>query len=238
MLNYGTLTRHERRAAKKLAKELLRTVPAAQKPNEPLSIRGALITAFMKPENVIGALVYSDGKGNWWGDVVLKKGEKSFQVGVREESPLQSSEDALECVKDQIATIKGMREHPFVQEVREKGLNPERIEVLRVRHEKFGHRWLLMDDNEIWKGAHAFVEYVEGKFPGVVDKLERARTVILQTAPQFATHPVFLRPAGDNDKSESTILLHCAAAFLLRNGIINIDQDPIRVQDQLWFPQQ
>ena len=32
MLDYRSLSRHERRAAKKLAKELLRTVPAAQKP--------------------------------------------------------------------------------------------------------------------------------------------------------------------------------------------------------------
>ena len=49
---------------KKLAKELLRTIPAAQKPGEACSIRGALSTAFMKPENLIGALVYTDRKGN------------------------------------------------------------------------------------------------------------------------------------------------------------------------------
>ena len=238
MLNYGTLSRKERRAARELAKGLLCTIPAAQKPDEPCSIRGALSTAFMKPENVIGALVYSDGKGNWWGDVVLKKGDKCFQVGSREECPLQSSEDALECVKDQIAFIKGLREHPLVQEVRGKGFDPERIELLRVRHKKFGHRWVLIDENEIWTGAMAFVEYVEGKFPSVVDKLEQARTVILQTAPQFATDSVFLRPPGGNDESESAILLRCAAAFLLRNGIMNIGQDPMRSQDQLWFPQQ
>ena len=49
---------------------------------EHCSIRGALSTAFMKPENVIGALVYSDGNGNWWGDVVFNKGEKYFQIGL------------------------------------------------------------------------------------------------------------------------------------------------------------
>ena len=83
MLDYRSLSRHDRRAAKKLAKELLRTVPAAEKPisEEQCSIRGALSTAFMKPENVIGALVYSDGNGNWWGDVVFNKGEKCFQIG-------------------------------------------------------------------------------------------------------------------------------------------------------------
>ena len=85
MLNYGSLSRHERRAAKKLAKQLLRTVPAAKSQKGPCSIRGALSTAFMKPENVIGALVYSDGNGNWWGDVVFNKGEKYFQIGTQEE---------------------------------------------------------------------------------------------------------------------------------------------------------
>ena len=51
MLKYGSLPQDVRRAAKKLAKQLLRTVPAAQKPNE-ASIRGALTTAFMKPEKL------------------------------------------------------------------------------------------------------------------------------------------------------------------------------------------
>ena len=32
MLDYRSLSRHDRRAAKKLAKELLRTVPAAEEP--------------------------------------------------------------------------------------------------------------------------------------------------------------------------------------------------------------
>ena len=145
MLDYRSLSRHDRRAAKKLAKELLRTVPAAEKPisEEQCSIRGALSTAFMKPENVIGALVYSDGNGNWWGDVVFSKGEKSFQIGSAEDSPARSYDDALEYVKVVIASIKAMREHPLVQEFREKGFDPERVELLRVGHEKFGYRWVL-----------------------------------------------------------------------------------------------
>jgi hypothetical protein len=226
MLDYANLSRHERRAATKLAKELLRTVPAAQKPKEPTSIRGALSTAFMKPENVIGALVYTDGDGNWWGDVVLNKGKKCLQMGTPEESPVQSHEVALERVKELIASIKAMREHPLVQELREKGFDPEQVELLRVRHEHFGHRWVLLDEKQILMGAEAFAELIEPKFEGVVDKFEQARTVILQTAPQFATDPVFLGPTEDNDEQEGAIqLLHCAAAFLLRNGIINVDQD-------------
>ena len=229
MLNYGSLSRHERWAAKRLAKELLHTVPAAQEPEEPRSIRGALSTAFMKPENVISALVYSDGNGNWWGDVVLRKGEKCFQMGTPEQAPARSYDDALGHVKATIANIKAMREHPLVQEFREKGLDPERVELLRVQHERFGHRWVLLDDSQIWTGAEAFVACVEDKFPGVVDTLEKARTVVLQTAPQFATDPVFLQLPDDHDGEEGAIgaiqLLYCAAAFLLRNGIVNVDQD-------------
>ena len=162
MLDYRSLSRHDRRAAKKLAKELLRTVPAAEKPRSS-SIRGALSTAFMKPENVIGALVYSDGNGNWWGDVVFNKGEKCFQIG-SEEVPAQSSDDALECVKDLIASIKAMREHPLVQEFRERGFDPEGVELLRVGHEKFGYRWVLLDETQILTGSEAFAKSVERKF--------------------------------------------------------------------------
>jgi hypothetical protein len=227
MLNFGSLSRNERRAATKLAKELVRTVPAAQNADEPLSIRGALSTAFMKPENVIGALVYTDLEGNWWGDVVLRKGKKKcFQMGSREEPPLQSCEDALECVKNLIASIKATREHPIVQEFRERGFDPEQIELLRVRHEKFGCRWVLLDEKQILSGAKAFAELVEREFGGVVDKLEQARAVILRVAPQFAVDPVFLRPAGGNDEQEGEVQsLHFAAAFLMRNGILNVDRD-------------
>jgi hypothetical protein len=70
------------------------------------------------------------------------------------------------------------------------------------------------------------VAYVEDKFPGVVDTLEKARTVILQTAPQFATDPVFLQLPDGHDGDEGAIqLTYCAAAFLLRCGIVNVDQD-------------
>ena len=238
MLDYTTLSRHERRAAKKLAKELLRTVPAAEKPisEEQCSIRGALSTAFMKPENVIAVLVYSDGNGNWWGDVVLNKGEKCFQMGSQEEAPLQSYDEALEHVKAVIAYIKAMREHPFVQELREKGCDPEQVELLRVGHAKFGHRWVIMDDDQIRTGAEAFVEYVKDKMPAVVDAVEQARKVILEAAPKFATD-MFLHPSDDQDEEEGEFqLLHDAAAFLLRCGIVNVDQDT--TEAELRFAQQ
>src|SRR4029077_5460676 len=125
-----------------------------------------------------------------------------------------------------IADIKAMREHPLVQAFREQGFDPERVELIRVRHERVGHRWVLLDDKQISTGAEAFVAYVDDNFPGVVDKLEQARTVVLQTAPQFATDPVLLQLADGQDVQEGAIqLLYYAAAFLLRCGIVNVDQD-------------
>ena len=114
----------------------------------------------------------------------------------------------------------------LVQKFHERVFDPERFELLRVGHEKFGYRWVILDNERIWSGAKAFVTYIEDKFPGAVDEVGQARTVILQTAPQFATNPLFLLPAGDKDKEEGVIqLLYYAAAFLLRCGIQNVDQD-------------
>ena len=41
-----------------------------------MSLVAELATAFMKPENVVAAIVYGDGTGNYFGDVVLKKGTR------------------------------------------------------------------------------------------------------------------------------------------------------------------
>jgi hypothetical protein len=227
MLDYGSLSRHERLAAKKLARQLLETVPAAEETETdgPCSIRGAISTAYMKPENVVGALVYTDGNGNWWGDVVFNKGKKWAQTGTPEDAPAQSSDDALKYVTSMIAYVKAMREHPFVKELREKGCDPEQVELLRVGRAKFGHRWVIMDDDQIRTGAEAFVEYVKDKMPAVVNAVEQARKVILEAAPKFATD-MFLHPSADQDGEEGEFqLLHDAAAFLLRCGILNVDED-------------
>ena len=56
--------------------------------------------------------------------------------------------------------------------------------------------------------------------------LEQARTVILEAAPKFATDPVPTPRSNDHDvKRDALQLLHDAAAFLLRCGIVNVDQD-------------
>jgi|ERR1700683_5138358 len=123
IVDYETLPRPERRTAQKLAEELLRTVPAASEPGVSTSLRGALCTAFMKPENVVAALVYDDGHGNWWGDVVLRTAQGMCQMGTTECHPRHSQQEALDDVKGQIANIKAVREHPLVTRLRANGLN-------------------------------------------------------------------------------------------------------------------
>jgi hypothetical protein len=127
-----------------------------------------------------------------------------------------------------IAYVKAMREHPLVQEFREKGIDLERVELLRVGLAKCGCRWVIMDDDQIRTGAEAFVKYVKDKMPVVVDKVEQARKVILEAAPRFADYE-FLQLSDDQDGEEEEEgefqLLQEAAAFLLRCGIVNVDQD-------------
>lgn len=65
-VSYETLSRNERRAAKKLAKQLLRTVPALTNPPEALDLYTAIGTAFWQPKNLVGVLIYGDDEGGWW----------------------------------------------------------------------------------------------------------------------------------------------------------------------------
>ena len=78
----------------------------------------------------------------------------------------------------------------------------------------------MFDYDGIQTAAEAFVAYVEDNTASVVNRLEQARTLVLQTALQFATDSV------SDDHDESAIRLsYDAAAFLLSNGVVNVDQD-------------
>jgi hypothetical protein len=227
IVNYNSLSRRERRAAQKLAKKLLRTTTAES--FSPGSVRGALSTAFMKPENVVAAFTYDDGDGNWWGDVVLRKGQGTVQFGVAESEPCRSKEEALDRVKHQIAGIKAMREHPLVAKLRADGIDPESIELLRVHHKRFGCRYIMRTDKEIASESEAF-----GRTHGLDDSADEfdiqcaareASAIISQYAAKFAGDPEFLVPPWDTDKSVSEVnQVREAASFLLGQGIANTDE--------------
>ena len=76
-----------------------------------------------------------------------------------------SYDDALEHVKAADRRHKGNARTSTRGRASQKRLRSRReVELLRVGHEKFGHRWVLMDDSQIQTGPEAFVAYVEDKF--------------------------------------------------------------------------
>ena len=228
-LEYQTLSRQERRAARKLAKELLRTVPAAQEPFEFGSMRGKLTTAFLKPKNVVAVITHDDGDKNWWGGVVLRKGQGVVQIGVPESKPCRSKEEALNELKHLIAGIKAMREHPLVTKLRDDGIDPESIELLRVHHKRFGCRYIMRTVKEIASEFETF-----GRTHGLDDSADEfdiqcaardASAIIVQYAAKFSGDPEFLVPPWDTDKSVNEVnQVREAASFLLGQGIVNTDE--------------
>ena len=192
IVEYESLSRPERRAAQKLAKQLLRCVPPAKDAPIFVSPRAALSTAFMKPENVIAALVYGDGDGNWWSDAVLRKGNDTVQMGTNETTPMRSAEEAIEAMESLIATIKATREHPFVQRLRDRGADPLQVEFLCIQDKGIGCRWLPLDETQTKSRANAFATFAEKQNIQPIDALELARSTILREAPKFVTGSDFL----------------------------------------------
>lgn len=218
ILQYRDMSRKERRAAKKLAKELLWTVPAAETPAAMGTLRGAFASAFMKPENVVGAMIYGDSYGHWWGDIVLKKGHRILQMGSSEREPPRSRDQALEC----IASIKAMQEDPIIQRIREMGMDPALLELLRVDHQELGRRWILMDEERFEESAASFADFLRQNEVGPgPQSLELARQIVFDHAGQFATNPEDLL---ERDGAQiATCLGFQAAGFLLANGVMNVD---------------
>ena len=253
-VSYETLSRNERRAAKSLAKELLRTVPAAKEPLQWASTRGALLSAFHKPKNLEGVLIYGDGESNWWGDVVLRKGKGVIQFGTCADSPHNSYEEALKQVKDIIASIKcNAREHLLAQRFRETGIDPAEVEVLRIKHPDFGFRWMLLLRDQIEVGAERFAvmcrapefanfiicdpqmaRHIGGEAEIAKDM---ARAILFEIGKGFVTDPHWMvSPAeigrGDAMRGTMTWVLLCAGAYLVRNGVLNISFEEISDVDR------
>jgi hypothetical protein len=230
LVQYQTLPRQQRRAAQKLAKQLLRTtLPVPTEGRFGQNIRGALSTAYMKPENVVAVFTYDDGNGNWWGDVVLRKGQGTYQIGVAEESPYGSRAEALAHVERLIGKIKAMREDPLVAVFRQNGIDVESIEMLRVRHKQFGWRFIVRHIDTIGSEADQFAErhgIADNVDPTVFYYAEQAaRAIVLYYAPEFTDgENQFLSPPAATDKCEDEIALwREAASFLLARGIGNVD---------------
>jgi len=202
-------------------KKLLRTVPALQDPDPPTSLRGALGTAALKAENVVAARVYPDAENQWWCEVILRRGEGLARMA--NDTPLPRRDQAVTCLEHYIGSIKGTREHPLVSELRKLGIDPERVEMLRVRHDSFGVRWVTVPTNEISTRASAFAEQVELENGPRVDKLTLAFIFLYEMAPKFVAGPLLLEADSNSDVSKERFD-HCldAAAFALDHGVRTI----------------
>lgn len=192
--DYSTLPGNERRAAKKLAKELMRSVtPDAQIQRVTGTVRGALLTAFMKPENVEAVLIYDDGRGNWWGDLVVRQGSGFTQYGIHEDSPVKSYDEALQFLKCEIAQIKSnIEEDPIVRRYRGNGIDPAEVHYLSVIHPDVGCRWIVSIWNaDITEGAKTF----EALFSEHKEPLDYVAPQLLLGIPrEYVTGSYFLVP--------------------------------------------
>jgi hypothetical protein len=231
ILNYDVLSRRDRQSAKNLAKKLLRTTPAESETDFGISLRGKLLSPFVKPENVVAAFVYDDGEGNWWGDIVLRKAEGVCQFSVPEREPCRSKEEAFDRLKSLIALVKGARGNPVVAELRSRGIDPESIELLRVHNARLGHRYVMRFADQIRSEAERF-----GTMHGLDDASDgiavrrassQARKIVLQYASEFSGDlgdSEFLPLYRDAQKGTGEVqLVRDAVSFLLSLGIANID---------------
>ena len=92
----------------------------------------------MKPENVVAAFVYDEGDGSWRSVVVFQKGKYKVQRCIS----CDSRQQALSCLESQIAKIKATCEHPAVADFRRRGVEPNGLVWLGVRHKQFGYRYV------------------------------------------------------------------------------------------------
>jgi hypothetical protein len=207
----------------------------------------------MKPENVIGVLVYGDQHGHWWGDVVLenKKSGKTVNVGTVDREPAHSQDEAMKQVEGVIAMIKAAREDPIVQQCRDLGIDPDSLLLLRVKATVEGndsYRWVLMTKTQCEREALNFfnANFLKGTAPLQSDReaaqfckenkmapglesLERARQAVFEHAAELPINPRAILLSGTIEVYNWPAPAFQAAAYLLRNGVENIDDRDIAI---------
>jgi hypothetical protein len=235
--NYERRPLAERRAAEKYAKKLLRTVPALQDPDRPVSLGRALDTGLLKAEDVMAARVYPDAENQWWFEVTLCRDDELGQL--RNDTPLARQDQAVAWLEYCIGNIKGA--YQLLSELRKLGIDPKRVERLGIRHDSFGVRWVVVPTNEISTRARAFAEEVELKNGPFVDKLVMAFIFLYDMAPKFVAGPLLLAADGNSDVSKEWFD-HCldAASFALKQGvgtIYDLSEEPnsAALRDDLDF---
>jgi hypothetical protein len=136
------------------------------------------------------------------------------------DTPLPSRDRANACLEHYIGSIKGAQEHPLVSEFRKLGVDPERVEMLRVMHDSFGERWVTVPTNEVSTRATSFAQQAGLENGLRVDTPKLAFIFLNQLAPRFLAGPLLLPADSDSDESKEWFD-HCldAAAFALKHGV-------------------
>jgi hypothetical protein len=171
-------------------------------------------------------LVYEDGHGTWWSDVVFRKGKHNLQCGIS----CTSEQQAIACLESQIAEIKATREHGAVAEGRRMGVNYDACLWLGVQHKELGYRYVkrridgIRSDGFEFLRKHGIAENAGEAEMRHAETL--ARDTVLLYAPHFNSPDCYptLEPPADTDKSEEEIKSwQEAASFLLGRGIADIN---------------
>jgi hypothetical protein len=165
----------------------------------------------------VAARVYSDNGKQWWCEVILCRGDGIALL--RNDRPLPKRDQAVTCLKHYIGGIKGAQEHPLVTEFRKLGIGAERVDTLRVRHDSFGVRWVIVPTNEITTRAKRFAEQVEILNCPHVTKQFLAFIALYEPAPKFVAGPLLLAADSNSETSKQQFEHYLdAAAFALEHG--------------------
>ena len=92
--------------------------------------------------------------------------------------------------------------------------------MLRIRHDSFGIRWVIVPTNEISTRARAFAEQVELENGPRIDKLMLAFIALHDWAPKFVVGPLLLAADSNSDLSKEHFDNYLkAAAFAMEHGV-------------------
>lgn len=210
---------------KRYAEQFMRETPQdptfdAARYCQGLSIGDALFTATMTPSNVLGADVYTDGKGHFWGDIFFKRGPDGVcQIGIPEDSPVSTQDEAEQYLRNIFSKLPLMHEHPLVEILRESGIDPETANVLRIDRWDGLTKLVMRTDSDIEQEAIAFVTRIISEGANIEhclpSAIEQAQQVILNDLAQLH----FSMPAIDSNRA-----LREAASFLLFHGIHHVTE--------------
>ncbi len=170
----------------------------------------------MKPEKVEAVLIYADGPV-FTADVVYRRGDGFAQIGAT--VPLPSHEAAENSLRETIAEVKSMTDHPIVISFREQGIDPERVHCLRVSTRDQTKYVICWEDwLKHWVDGDQCPDSSE--LPAL---LEFSRMFVLEHHGEHTDDLGFIKSCETDTPDSTPYMLAKTASLLLANGVINID---------------